>query len=192
MAPLHFKIDRLSLLRHGLSLLANRPHSKGELSSKLFKVNLRALKRDPTSPPINVSEVVEELATTGALNDTAYAQWHTQQRAASNGRRVRSRAQLMGELSRKRVDLDVASTAISETHNELLSCALVALRKGYTGTKLRTFLTNKAYGHLTIQVVLEAVQTEGVHGLHRIIESQREEKEGIITTDDAAAPPPLK
>ena len=140
---------------------------------------------------MDISEVVEELSTTGALNDTAYALWHAQQRASSTGRRIRSRAELMGELSRKRVDLDVASHAINETHNELLSCAMVALRKGYTGARLRTFLTNKAYGHLTVGVVLEAVQTEGVQGLHRIIDSQRKEAE-IITADDATAPSPLK
>ncbi len=140
----------------------------------MFKVNLRALKRAPTTSPVDISEVVDELSSTGALNDTAYALWHAQQRAT--GARVRSRAELMGELSRKRVDLDVATHAINETqHNELLSCAMVALRKGYTGTKLRTFLTNKAYGHLTVNLVLDAVKTEGVQGLHRIIESQRSE-----------------
>ena len=122
---------------------------------------------------MDISEVVEELSSTGALNDTAYALWHAQQRAT--GARVRSRAELMGELSRKRVDIDVASHAINETHNELLSCAMVALRKGYTGTRLRTFLTNKAYGHLTVNLILDAVKNEGVQGLHRIIESQRNE-----------------
>ena len=153
-------MDRSALLRHAVSLLANRPHSPLELTSKLARVSsrqhARALALDPTAAAAAAqpASIVAELAEHGAVSDDAYAQWHTAQRSAS---RPRSRMQLLAELAGKRVGSDAARAAVAQGHNELSACAAQALRRqGYSPAKLRTFLVNKAFSRWAIERVLEA------------------------------------
>ena len=165
------------MLRHAVSLLANRPHSTHELTAKLARVTARQharaalahaaaaaaaaaagpLAAPPPPPPRRAAEaaaVVAELAAAGALDDPAYAAWHTSQRAAS---RPRSRLQLLAELQAKRVDGDTARAAVAAGHDELGACAAQALRReGLSATRLRVFLHNKGFSSAALERVLAA------------------------------------
>ena len=165
------------MLRHAVSLLANRPHSTHELTAKLARVTARQharaalahaaaaaaaaaagpLAAPPPPPPrraAEAAEVVAELAAAGALDDPAYAAWHTSQRAAS---RPRSRLQLLAELQAKRVDGDTARAAVAAGHDELGACAAQALRReGLSATRLRVFLHNKGFSSAALERVLAA------------------------------------
>jgi SOS response regulatory protein OraA/RecX len=178
-------MDRAGLLRHAVSLLANRPHSSAELATKLTRVTLRQRARAelahaeaaaaaplhapplaPLPPPrAGVAAIISELEGAAALDDGAYAAWHTAQRAAS---RPRSRLQLLQELSAKRVDGDTARAAVAAGHDELAACATQALRRGgLSTTRLRVFLTNKGFARSCIDRVLEA-RASGVECLQAL------------------------
>ena len=167
-------MDRAGLLRHAVSLLANRPHSTHELAAKLARMTARQHARaalahaaaaaaapagEPPPPPpppphAEAAAVVAELAAAGALGDPAYAAWHTAQRAAS---RPRSRLQLLAELQAKRVDGDTARAAVAAGHDELAACAAQALRReALSAARLRVFLHNKGFGRAALDRVLAA------------------------------------
>ena len=180
-------MDKAGLLRHAVHLLANRPHSSHELAAKLARVTARQRARAelahaaaaaaapphaPPPPPLpspaaHVAAVIADLQAGAALDDPAYAAWHTAQRAAS---RPRSRLQLLAELQAKRVDGDAARAAVAAGHDELGACAAQALRReGLSATRLRVFLTNKAFARLVIERVLEARSAGGAEGLRALL-----------------------
>jgi SOS response regulatory protein OraA/RecX len=163
-------MDKAQALRHALTLLANRPHSVGELRAKLLRVSLRVRSRARASPPSALEEeaadaeeppaaaialVVEDLKSRGLLCDKAYASWHASQRIATSSR-PRSRLQLLSELQQRGVAAEASAEALEE-HNELAACAAQARRReGLSNSALRKFLENKAFSRWAVDKVLSS------------------------------------
>jgi regulatory protein len=146
------------LYSHAVRLLAQRPQSRAELSSKLMLV-CRRRSSAPTAAAgcdVRVRSALARLSEAGLVDDAAFAAWFARERVQH---RPRSRMVLRSELFNKGIRRTEADSALAAASFDEDAACLATARRGRatrSGKELERFLASKGYRWATITKVVAA------------------------------------